>query len=761
MNTKIARIVFFITLFALSAYSFFASSVGTDNVEMDDDAAGKNFLDKIEPALLEKIFGDPSSEQRVIVWLSGQDNDMYGIETVEDLDVVYKFDIIPAVVVKADGLSVLEIAKRDFVDKIAVDKKVKVFREDAMQTINYTYNISKNYGLTGEGIKIAVIDTGVYNHSEFGNRIIKEKCFCNDNCCFNNTVESDAAVDDEGHGTQCAGIAAGASGVATDASIMAVKVLDSDGSGYDSDIVKGINWAIENGANVISISFGLSHSDYDECYELGTSLAVNNASNYAVVAVAAGNDGSGNKTIAAPACVKNAVSVGSVSKSGVISGFSSRGPTTDNRIKPDIVAPGEGINSTYLNGQYRSSSGTSSSAPFVAGAAALLIEKYTQTFGHLPSPHLVKTILLNSANSTFTDRNIIYGSGILNIGRALDSINHTINDSIKNTEKIFNASYRTTLYWPENSTTHNNLSMTIINSANTTNMILSSENDTVIQFWANGTYQVIIRANLSEPQQFFLSSDNLQYIIDTSPIPANTSNKSLPIVRMWINSTEGNYTCDKNSIVNITAQTNDSLQVGIYINATPLNFSTSIISNTTISNTLILNTSDFNTSLYNITAYTPGNENYSANSVTYFLDVIEQNISEASITTTQTTTTTTAPGSDRPSGFGGGGGGGGGAAATTTIITTSTTLATTTTMTPATTTTTPIPKYQILENSANENLNPDSASSAQESKVGITGLSVLETPSVLYAAILLIVAMLALSLFVFMKKIRKKEKDKK
>jgi len=649
------KLKIFLFVFVLSVYSLFIISAGMENC-----------LEKIDNDLLERIIKNPDNEYRAIVWL----NDGSKL----DKDVIYRFDIIPAAVVRNSGYELMEYAKKDFVNKITLDRRIRVLRADGMKIVNY--NFSKDYGLSGEDIRVAVIDTGVYNHSEFGNRIIKQKCFCSDGCCFNNSIESDIAIDDHGHGTHVAGIIAGVNGIAPNASIISIKVLDSSGSGYDSDIVNGINWAVENGANVISMSFGLSYSEYTDCYELGTSLAIDNASNYVVVVVSAGNDGPDNNTISAPACVKNVIAVGSISDSGSVSTFSSRGPTNDNRIKPDLVAPGEGINSTHLNDQYRSFSGTSMSAPFVSGAATLIMEKYNKTFGYLPSPHLVKTILINSANST--ERNNIYGSGILDIERALDSINYSLNDSIKNGEKIFGSSYRTTLYWSENSSIHNNL--TVIIQFNNTNTTLTSGSDNLIQFWMNNSYKVIISASLTENQEFFLALNEFEEDINETDYNNTEIIKSMPEIRLWINGTEGNYTCNKGSIINITGWVNHSLPLRILTNSSVFN-----------SSSVLINTSELDIGEYNITAYTEGGENYTENFVTHFLEVYE-NISANIISTTTVPTTTTIQSSQQSSG-------GAGAFGYSTTITTTTTTFTTSTTTSTTTTipTTTVPKYQINE----------------------------------------------------------------
>ena len=145
-------------------------------------------------------------------------------------------------------------------------------------------------GIDGGGIVVAVIDTGIdKNHPDLYGKVIAEKNF----------VEDEPTTKDlYGHGTHCAGIIAGTGeasggryrGVAPGATLMNVRVLDSEGSGYLSDVIAGIEWAVDNGADVISISLGGSHSG--DVYAKPDCMAVDAAMDAGVVVcVAAGNSG--------------------------------------------------------------------------------------------------------------------------------------------------------------------------------------------------------------------------------------------------------------------------------------------------------------------------------------------------------------------------------------------------------------------------------------------------------------------------------------
>jgi subtilisin family serine protease len=205
---------------------------------------------------------------------------------------------------------------------------------------------------------VAVLDTGVFfNHPD-----LRDK--------FRNgwdAVNGDNnPVDDHGHGTFVAGVAAGmtgngegTAGVSWGSRIIPVKVLRADGSGTDADVVEGIQWAVARGADVINLSLGGE----------GRSAALDAAVDYALdrnvtVIAAAGNDGVDVPNY--PAASPGVVSVGATDVEGRLAHFSNWGDTVD------LVAPGMDITSTARGGGYAIGDGTSYAAPLVAGVAALV-----------------------------------------------------------------------------------------------------------------------------------------------------------------------------------------------------------------------------------------------------------------------------------------------------------------------------------------------------------------------------------------------------
>ncbi|MDI6826200.1 MAG: S8 family serine peptidase [Candidatus Aenigmarchaeota archaeon] len=499
-------------------------------------------MKKLDWELKESVYSKPNEKVRVIVWLDKSN----GLSDLERIGKVrYDYDVISAVAMELSSDQLENLARVSSVKKIVLDREIRAFRIESMAIIKAS-TAASNFNVNGSNINISIIDTGIFNHTEFQtpNRIVKQKCYCNvapGNCC-QGLKESENATDDHGHGTHCAGIAAGEGnghghGVATNVSLFAVKVLNASGSGTESDLIAGIDWAVRNGTNIISLSLGATFDQFTDCYEVTSSEVVDNATKQGVVVVvAAGNEGSyGNETIAAPGCAKRAITVGAVDDADSIASFSSRGPTTDNRTKPDLVAPGVSITST-TNGltSYGSASGTSQATPHVAGVAALLMQRFLQTHGYLPEPDRVKAILLTAVNTTgmnasgYQQRNNVYGAGRIDAYEALRIINFTKNKTISQGQEddykinVTNNDFKVTLYWPEDEDTNNNLDLIIRNFTDPTKNISFSThaNDSIEQVFvrnaSNGFWEVFVRGVVGTNQTYYLAS-NVEILEDVTP----------------------------------------------------------------------------------------------------------------------------------------------------------------------------------------------------------------------------------------------------
>ena len=205
---------------------------------------------------------------------------------------------------------------------------------------------------TGKGVTIAVLDTGVHPHPDFDGRLLGQVDY---------VQGLPMAYDDNGHGTHVSGCAAGDGtmsdgihkGLASEANIVGVKVLSGAGSGRNSDIIKGIQWCIENkgelGIRVINMSLGGPASKDWENDPINQAVKAAHEAGLVVLA-AAGNEGPGRKTVGSPGNSPDAITVGAADdkdtpdpSDDTMAEFSSRGPTKDGRPKPDIIAPGEHI----------------------------------------------------------------------------------------------------------------------------------------------------------------------------------------------------------------------------------------------------------------------------------------------------------------------------------------------------------------------------------------------------------------------------------
>lgn len=261
-------------------------------------------------------------------------------------------------------------------------------------------------GATGQGITIAVIDTGVdINHPD-----LKDKIVPGYNAITAST-DLKSVRDNNGHGTHVAGIAAaarngeGVVGVAYDAKIMPIKAMDRYGEGTDDVIADGIVWAADHGAKIINLSLG---SDAQEEI-LKEAISYARARGSLIVA-AAGNlqgDGSGTAGIDYPAADPDVIAVTATDQNDKVAGFSKTGP------QAVLAAPGVNILSDYWSANrsgYAYSDGTSMAAPLVAGAAALVWSQHPDW-----SAEQVRAVLESSAEDLGTSgRDEAYGYGRLN-----------------------------------------------------------------------------------------------------------------------------------------------------------------------------------------------------------------------------------------------------------------------------------------------------------------------------------------------------------
>ncbi|MFF3023731.1 S8 family serine peptidase [Gottfriedia sp. NPDC057948] len=307
------------------------------------------------------------------------------------------------------------------IDKIWLDGKVEATLDKSVPQVGAPTAWSS--GFDGTGTKVAVLDTGIdKDHPDILGQLDEAVSF----------VPGEDTRDYNSHGTHVAstvlgtGAASGGKlkGVAPGSHLLVGKVLANNGSGQDSWVIEGMEWAAHH-AKVVSMS--LSSQEASDGKD-PMSQAVNRLSKEtgALFVIAAGNRG-GEGTIGSPGAADAAITIGAVSKTDQLASFSSKGPRIgDFALKPDLSAPGVDIvaaRSQYASsgsGYYSSKSGTSMATPHVAGAAAIISQRHPEWTGQQIKDALMSsTVQLKGLNPTQ------YGTGRLDIPAALGNIRST------------------------------------------------------------------------------------------------------------------------------------------------------------------------------------------------------------------------------------------------------------------------------------------------------------------------------------------------
>ena len=298
-------------------------------------------------------------------------------------------------------------------------------------------NVPSEY--SGEGVNVCIVDTGMeLNHPDLEGF---------DVAGWIDVVQGKSnPYDDNGHGTSMAGILVAngwINGVAKNVNLYVAKSLLENGSGYEEDVVSGIDWCVNQNVNIISLSLG---GGQDLFPLLGSSSrtiedSVNDAMARGIfVVAAAGNDGGeeDDGDVASPGSERRVICVGGVTQSGshwsksstgnnAVSFFPPKLPRGDPDKKPELVAPAKDVPVLNAQGTWSSSSGTSAATVFVTGALALLLEAQPQlasngTSGDVSTIDTVKDWLMQTVNPKEgqTDHDNNYGYGLLDIDALLD-----------------------------------------------------------------------------------------------------------------------------------------------------------------------------------------------------------------------------------------------------------------------------------------------------------------------------------------------------
>lgn len=326
----------------------------------------------------------PGDLVRVIVTYSGPGNAAAARQAVGFFPLHREFQIINGFAASMTPAQIRALSPQAGVFRIEEDFPVSV-KLDAARPDFGTDAARISFGVSGAGIKGCIVDTGVDPKHEQLDQATTIPFFD----AINSRTD---AYDDHGHGTHVASIAFGDgtggsgagkyTGVAPGVAIYAAKVLDQSGAGSQSGVIAGIDWCVAQDVHIISMSLGsAAPSDGKDAL----SQAADAAASGRVVVVAAGNSGDEPGTVGSPGAAAQAITVGACAEWSAAAGspnhsdgmylahFSSRGPTLDNRIKPDVCAPGHSITAAKAGtvSEYVTYSGTSMATPFVAGTIAL------------------------------------------------------------------------------------------------------------------------------------------------------------------------------------------------------------------------------------------------------------------------------------------------------------------------------------------------------------------------------------------------------
>lgn len=316
--------------------------------------------------------------------------------------VVKRYPFIRAVGIECDLDDAKLLSRMSEVEYVSAQGRVSALEEnsalDAEKHQNIVGDIAETFAfdnkLNGDGVTLCVMDTGISVHSDL--------CVpCDRISGFYDLVNGrEFPYDDNGHGTFVAGVAAGNGllsgeeivGVAPRANVMGLKVISSSGETGTFKILDGMQWLFDNfralNIKVACMSFGADPLPSADPLKLGAEMLVRAG---LTVVCAVGN--SGENSLKSPAVSSEVISVGACDAEGRIAKFSSRG-AYQGIVRPDVYAYGVGIKGIDGGGTYSVMSGTSVSAPYVAGACCLMHQKYKRL-----SPMQCKRILLNNSKT--------------------------------------------------------------------------------------------------------------------------------------------------------------------------------------------------------------------------------------------------------------------------------------------------------------------------------------------------------------------------
>lgn len=327
---------------------------------------------------------------------------------VKDGEVLHTYNLLPVVLVELTEKQVKGLSNHPKIKAVEFNAEVQALGQTVPWGVPHVQGThSHAAGYTGSGMKVAILDTGIdKTHQDLSTNVKGGYSV------FTDADNKDPFYDGNGHGTHVSGTVAalnntlGVIGVAHNADLYAVKVLNNDGSGSYAGIAQGIEWAVNNGMDIINMSLGgSSNSSILEQW-------CNTAYNSGVLVVAAagnsGNVGGNNDSVGYPAKYASVIAVAAIDSNNKRPSWSSTGPAVE------LSAPGVSVLSTTPGNNYASYNGTSMASPHVAGVAAL-IWAAKPGLSNVQLRQLLADTAINLGNANH------YGHGLV---QALDAIQY-------------------------------------------------------------------------------------------------------------------------------------------------------------------------------------------------------------------------------------------------------------------------------------------------------------------------------------------------
>ncbi len=370
-------------------------------------------MDKIDERILSRLIDNGKVDSSLTSILSKEGDKTDALVRVRNplhlgmlerkFHVVACYPFIRSLRLKCDLQDAIALEKMSEVEYVSAQSKVFAFtdvdvREDE-PCLQNTYSnrffspiATFDEGLDGDGVTLCVMDTGISIHSDLS--IPKERIVH-----FVDMINDEKyPYDDNGHGTFVTGVAVGDGllsgrgivGSAPKANVVGIKVIGESGESGTFKILDGMQWLFDNyrryGIRVVCMSFGAEPLSYADPLKIGVEMLARSG---LIVVVASGN--SGENSLKSPAISNEVIAVGAVDNEEKVASFSSRG-IYQGVARPDVYALGVNVNGIKSGGGYCQMSGTSVSAPYVAGACCLLCQKYKNI-----SPYQAKLAIMNHA----------------------------------------------------------------------------------------------------------------------------------------------------------------------------------------------------------------------------------------------------------------------------------------------------------------------------------------------------------------------------